>query len=211
MAVEGGGGFCPSGRLLSWIGLTILFIMCQQRHNSVGCVLKRLPQKSNNYVLAKMGSGLGGGGGMGNSIKEENTQYCSNNFNYYQGFVKFEHLYNFLSILHLLIEYFCLGIIQNMYKIWASDFFLLLFLRLSLYMCVLCCCSSKLTLNNDKTLQFRIYVYTILSTYGYVQYVSDQNGYHTHKRTNCNIMYQHSDVTRLRCTLFNKKTYFGNN
>jgi hypothetical protein len=59
-----------------------------------------------------------------------------------------------------------------------------------------------------KILQFRIYVYTILSTYGYVQYVSDQNGYHTHKRTNCNIMYQHSDVTRLRCTLFNKKTYF---
>ena len=92
-----------------------------------------------------------------------------------------------------------------MYKIWASDFFLLLFLRLSLYMCVLCCCSSKLTHNNDKTLQFRIYVYTILFTYGYVQYVSDQNGYHTHKRTNCNIMYQHSDVTRLRCTLFNKK------
>ena len=61
----------------------------------------------------------------------------------------------------------------------------------------------------DKILQFRIYVYTILFTYGYVQYVSDQNGYHTHKRTNCNIMYQHSDVTRLRCTLFNKKTYFG--
>ncbi len=61
-----------------------------------------------------------------------------------------------------------------------------------------------------KILQFfRIYVYTILFTYGYVQYVSDQNGYHTHKRTNCNIMYQHSDVTRLRCTLFNKKTYFG--
>jgi len=56
-----------------------------------------------------------------------------------------------------------------------------------------------------KILQFRIYVYTILFTYGYVQYVSDQNGYHTHKRTNCNIMYQHSDVTRLRCTLFNKK------
>jgi hypothetical protein len=56
-----------------------------------------------------------------------------------------------------------------------------------------------------KILQFRIYVYTILFTYRYVQYVSDQNGYHTHKRTNCNIMYQHSDVTRLRCTLFNKK------
>ncbi len=94
-----------------------------------------------------------------------------------------------------------------MNKIWPSDFFLF-FLRLSLYMCVLCCCSSKLTLNNDKILQFRIYVYTILSTYGYVQYVSDQNGYHTHKRTNCNIMYQHSDVTRLRCTLFNKKNLF---
>ena len=59
-----------------------------------------------------------------------------------------------------------------------------------------------------KILQIRIYVYTILSTYGYVQYVSDQNGYHTHKRTNCNIMYQHSDVTRLRCTLFNKKNLF---
>ncbi len=56
-----------------------------------------------------------------------------------------------------------------------------------------------------KILQFRIYVYNILSTYGYVKYVSDQNGYHTHKRTNCNIMYQHSDVTHLRCTLFNKK------
>ena len=33
---------------------------------------ERLPQKSNNYVIAKMGSGLGGGG-MGNSFEEENT------------------------------------------------------------------------------------------------------------------------------------------
>jgi hypothetical protein len=33
---------------------------------------ERLPQKSNNYVLAKNGLRPGGGGGVGNSIKEEN-------------------------------------------------------------------------------------------------------------------------------------------